>query len=134
LFYQEPGTGQAMIGYSMLPAWRGRGYPSRAAALVALWAFAETGIARLIAGALPTNIASQRVLAKAGFRREAFLKSRLPGADGRRSDDVQFVLLAEDVIAGLQVDQGPDDRVRENQGPDSAARAGQPVDSSDRMP
>jgi RimJ/RimL family protein N-acetyltransferase len=116
LFYQEPGTGQAMIGYSMLPAWRGRGYASRAAALVALWAFAETGIARLIAGALPTNVASQRVLEKAGFRREAFLVSRLPGADGRRSDDVQFVLLAEDVIAGLQV---PGD---------------QPVDSSDRMP
>lgn len=116
LFYQEPGTGQAMIGYSMLPAWRGRGYASRAAALVALWAFAETGIARLIAGALPTNVASQRVLEKTGFRREAFLAARLPGADGRRSDDVQFVLLAEDVIAGLQ---GPGD---------------QPVDSSDRMP
>jgi RimJ/RimL family protein N-acetyltransferase len=119
LFYQEPGTAQAMIGYSMLPAWRGRGYPSRAAALLALWAFAETGIARLIAGALPTNTASQRVLEKAGFRREAYLKSRLPGPDGRRSDDVQFVLLAEDVIAGLQADQ---------------ARADQPVDSSDKMP
>ncbi len=109
LFYQEPGTGQAMIGYSMRPAWRGRGYPSRAAALVALWAFAETGIARLIAGALPTNVASQRVLEKAGFRREAFLTSRLPGADGRRSDDVQFVLLAEDVIAGLRADGGTGD-------------------------
>lgn len=119
LFYQEPGTAQAMIGYSMLPAWRGRGYPSRAAALLALWAFAETGIARLIAGALPTNTASQRVLEKAGFRREAYLKSRLPGVDGGRSDDVQFVLLAEDVIAGLQADRAAED---------------QPVDSSDRMP
>jgi RimJ/RimL family protein N-acetyltransferase len=101
LFYQEPQTAQAMIGYSMLPAWRGRGFPTRAAQLLALWAFAETGIARLIAGALPTNHGSQRVLQKAGFRQEAYLKSRLPGADGRRSDDVQFVLLAEDVIAGL---------------------------------
>jgi RimJ/RimL family protein N-acetyltransferase len=120
LFYLEPATAQAMIGYNMLPAWRGRGYPSRAAALMALWAFAETGIARLIAGALPTNVASQRVLEKAGFRREAYLRSRLPGPDGRRSDDVQFVLLAEDVIAGLQAEQGPDDD--------------QAVDSSDRMP
>ena len=25
LYYQEPPTGQAMIGYSMLPAFRGRG-------------------------------------------------------------------------------------------------------------
>jgi RimJ/RimL family protein N-acetyltransferase len=98
LFYQEPVTGQAMIGYSMLPAFRRRGYPTRAAQLVALWAFAETDIARLIAGALPTNVGSQRVLEKAGFRREAYLKSRLPGPDGVRTDDVQFVLLAEDLL------------------------------------
>jgi RimJ/RimL family protein N-acetyltransferase len=98
LFYQEPATRQAMIGYSMLPAWRGRGYPTRAAQLVSLWAFAETSIARLIAGALPTNLGSQRVLEKAGFKREAYLRSRLPGADGRRNDDVQFVLLAEDLL------------------------------------
>ncbi|WP_305789574.1 GNAT family N-acetyltransferase [Symbioplanes lichenis] len=99
LYYMEPPTAQAMIGYSMMPAWRRRGYPTRAAQLVALWAFAETGIARLIAGALPTNIGSQRVLEKAGFRREAYMRSRLPGPDGRRSDDVQFVLLAEDLLA-----------------------------------
>ena len=94
-----------MIGYSMLPAWRGRGFPTRAAQLVSLWAFAETGIARLIAGALPTNLGSQRVLEKAGFKREAYLRSRLPGTDGRRSDDVQFALLAEDLLAdGARLD------------------------------
>nr|WP_296067338.1 GNAT family N-acetyltransferase [uncultured Actinoplanes sp.] len=98
LFYQEPVTGQAMIGYSMLPAFRGRGFPTRAAQLVALWAFAETDIARLIAGALPTNLGSQRVLEKAGFQREAYLRSRLPGPGGVRVDDVQFVLLAEDLL------------------------------------
>ena len=98
LFYQEPSTGQAMIGYSILPAWRRRGYPTRAARLLSLWVFAETSIARLIAGALPTNLGSQRVLEKAGFQREAYLRSRLPGADGTRHDDVQFVLLPEDVL------------------------------------
>ncbi|HEX9998824.1 MAG TPA: GNAT family N-acetyltransferase [Actinoplanes sp.] len=98
LFYQEPVTGQAMIGYSMLPAFRRRGYPTRAAQLVALWVFAETDIARLIAGALPTNVGSQRVLEKAGFHREAYLKSRLPGVNGVRTDDVQFVRLAEDLL------------------------------------
>jgi len=105
LYYQEPRTGQAMIGYSMMPAWRGRGYPTRAAQLLSLWAFAETGIARLIAGALPTNLGSQRVLEKAGFKREAYLRSRLPGTDGRRSDDVQFALLAEDLLVeGARLD------------------------------
>lgn len=102
LYYQEPRTGQAMIGYSMMPGWRGRGYPTRAAQLISLWAFAETGIARLIAGALPTNLGSQRVLEKAGFSREAYLRSRLPGNAGRRLDDVQFALIAEDLLT-----QGP---------------------------
>ncbi|MFF5291367.1 GNAT family N-acetyltransferase [Paractinoplanes globisporus] len=99
LFYQEPATGQGMIGYSMLPAFRGRGFATRAAQLLSLWAFAETDIARLIAGTLPTNVGSQRVLEKAGFHREAYLRSRLPGPDGTRQDDVQFVLLAEDLLA-----------------------------------
>jgi len=99
LYYQEPRTGQAMIGYSMLPAWRGRGMPTREAQLVSLWAFAETSVARLVAGALPSNLGSQRVLEKAGFKREAYLRSRLPGPDGRRSDDVQFALVAEDLLA-----------------------------------
>ena len=101
LYYQEPRTGQAMIGYSMLRGWRGRGFATRATQLVSLWAFAETGVARLIAGALPANLASQRVLEKAGFKREAYLRSRLPGNDGRRSDDVQYALLAEDLLADV---------------------------------
>jgi len=105
LYYDEPRTGQAMIGYSMSPGWRGRGFPTRAAQLLALWAFAETGIARLVAGALPTNLGSHRVLEKAGFKREAYLRSRLPGDAGRRSDDVQFALLAEDLLAeGARLD------------------------------
>ncbi|MEV6299547.1 GNAT family N-acetyltransferase [Actinoplanes sp. NPDC051861] len=99
LYYQEPPLAQAMIGYSTLPAFRGRGLTTRAAQLVSLWAFAETGIVRLIAGALPTNIGSQRVLEKAGFQREGYMRSRLPGADGTRNDDVQYVLLAGDLLA-----------------------------------
>ncbi|MDI6098306.1 GNAT family N-acetyltransferase [Actinoplanes sp. NEAU-A12] len=98
LYYQEPPTAQAMIGYSVLPAYRGRGFAPRAAQLVALWVFAETDIARLIAGTLPTNTGSQRVLEKAGFTREAYLRSRLPGPDGARLDDVQYVLLAGDLL------------------------------------
>ncbi|WP_229071975.1 GNAT family N-acetyltransferase [Actinoplanes sp. DH11] len=104
LHYQEPPTGQAMIGYSMLPAHRGRGFATRAAQLVGLWAFAETDVARLIAGAAPDNIGSQRVLEKAGFRREAFLRSRLPGPGGVRIDDVQYVLLAGDLLAQASSD------------------------------
>jgi RimJ/RimL family protein N-acetyltransferase len=97
LYYQEPHTGQAMIGYSLLPAWRGRGYATRAARLVARWAFGTVGIARLVAGTMPTNIASQRVLEKAGFQREGFQRARLPSTGGGRVDDVLFALLPGDI-------------------------------------
>ena len=98
LFYMEPSTGQAMIGYSQLPAWRGRGYVTRAVQLLSLWVFAETGVARLIAGTNPTNKGSQRVLERAGFHQEAYLRFRLPGPGNTRVDDVQYVLLPEDVL------------------------------------
>jgi RimJ/RimL family protein N-acetyltransferase len=96
LYYQEPPTGQAMIGYSIAVPWRGRGYATRAAKLVAEWAFTRVGVARLIAGTAPENIGSQRVLERAGFRREGYQRSRLPGADGARIDDVLFALLPSD--------------------------------------
>ncbi|HEU4424080.1 MAG TPA: GNAT family N-acetyltransferase, partial [Pilimelia sp.] len=97
LYYQEPQTGQGMVGYCMMPAWRGRGYMTRAALLLARWAFDEAGIARLTAGTRPDNVGSQRVLERAGFRREGFQRARLPGPDGTRIDDVVFGLLPEDL-------------------------------------
>jgi RimJ/RimL family protein N-acetyltransferase len=98
LYYQEPPTGQAMIGYDLSPEWRGRGYASRAARLVAAWAFDQVGIQRLIAGTRPDNIASQRVLLAAGFRQEGYQRSRLPGVGGTRVDDVMFARLPEDPV------------------------------------
>ncbi|MEV0727744.1 GNAT family N-acetyltransferase [Polymorphospora sp. NPDC050346] len=95
LFYHEPPTGLAMIGYSMLPAWRGRGYPTRAARLLTGWAF-TVGVSRMIAGTLPDNLGSQRVLEKAGFRREGYQRGRLPGVEGTRHDDVLFARLPGD--------------------------------------
>ncbi len=93
LYYWEPNTRQAMIGYSMAPAWRGRGYATRAARLLTGWAFKETGIERVVAGTAPDNVASQRVLERAGFVREGYQRARLPGPDGTRIDDVLYALL-----------------------------------------
>jgi RimJ/RimL family protein N-acetyltransferase len=99
LYYQEPMTGQAMIGYCMLPAWRGRGYATRATRLVARWAFAHVGVGRLVAGTLPSNTGSRRVLERAGFRPEGHLRGRLPGPTGGRLDDLLYGLLPEDLAA-----------------------------------
>jgi RimJ/RimL family protein N-acetyltransferase len=101
LYYQEPATGQAMVGYTLLPAWRGRGYATRAVRLLARWAFDQAGIDRLIAGTSPANVGSQRVLERAGFRREGYLRERLPGPDGTRVDDVLYALIARDQAARL---------------------------------
>jgi RimJ/RimL family protein N-acetyltransferase len=98
--YFEPTTGQAIMGYSVAPAWRGRGYARRAVRLLAGWALDVVNIPRLIAGTAPDNVASQRVLLAAGFRQEGYQRARLPGPAGTRLDDLLFALLPGDLAAG----------------------------------
>ncbi|GAA4593081.1 hypothetical protein GCM10023194_56510 [Planotetraspora phitsanulokensis] len=85
-----PPLGQAMVGYSLLPEYQGRGVMTRAVDLLASWAFEHTGIRRLVAGTASDNGASHRVLERAGFVRELLVKDLLPGPDGTRIDDVQW--------------------------------------------
>ncbi len=89
-YYWEQSTGQAMIGYSMMPEWRGKGYATRAARLVTSWGFDVVGVPRVIAGTAPENLGSQRVLERAGFVREGYQHSRLPGPNGTRIDDILY--------------------------------------------
>ncbi len=91
-----PPLGQAMTGYSVLPEFRGRGFAARAVDLLVGWAFEHTPLARIIAGTSPGNIASQRVLERAGFTREALLRGLLPGPGGTRLDDLQWCRLRSD--------------------------------------
>jgi RimJ/RimL family protein N-acetyltransferase len=95
LFRRQPGT--AAIGYWLVPRVRGQGLGSRAVALLAHWALADTPLERLEALVLPGNVASQRVLEKAGFRREGMLRSHLVIGD-RRVDALMFALLPSDVV------------------------------------
>lgn len=94
--FRHPATGEAMTGYGLLREWRGRRYAEHAVRLLAAWAFAEVGIARLGAGTAPWNIASQRTLERAGFTREGYERGRLPGPDGTRIDNVAYALLPGD--------------------------------------
>ncbi len=96
LYYTDPLSAEGMIGYELTREWRGRGYATRAVRLVAEWAFTHAGIMRLIAGTAPENLGSQRVLERAGFTREGYLRSRLPGVNGTRIDDIQWALLPSD--------------------------------------
>jgi RimJ/RimL family protein N-acetyltransferase len=91
--WMGPGRDELLVGYALLPAFRGRGFATRATKLVARWALTEVGVARLISGTAPENVASQRVLERAGFQREGYERSRLPGVNGTRIDNVPFSLL-----------------------------------------
>ncbi len=91
LYYDAPPLLEAIVGYSLLPEYRGRGFTARAVDLVARWAFAQVGLARLVAGTAPDNVASQRVLERAGFQREAYQRARLPGPGGTRIDNLEYV-------------------------------------------
>jgi RimJ/RimL family protein N-acetyltransferase len=85
--------GTGAVGFWLVPAARGQGAASRAVRLIAGWAFAELGLARLEITCAPDNEASQRVALRCGFSREGVLRSHLPFKGGRR-DSVLFSLLA----------------------------------------
>jgi RimJ/RimL family protein N-acetyltransferase len=97
LFTDRPGE-IAEIAYGAHPAARGRGLVARGLRLVAPWAFATLGVARLEARADPANIASQRTLENAGFTREG-LERRSRAVHGVRCDMVCWSLLPEDLAA-----------------------------------
>jgi RimJ/RimL family protein N-acetyltransferase len=79
------------IGYFVLPAARGRGIATTIARLLAEHAL-SLGIARVAAYVNVGNTASERVLTRAGFKREGVVRS-MPKPDGRRVDKTLFSLL-----------------------------------------
>ena len=86
--------GVASLGYTVHPAFRGRGYTARALRLIAPWAFDVAGYARLELGAKRANVASQRAAISAGFAPDGVRERRLRNADGSFSDEICFALLA----------------------------------------
>lgn len=62
------------IGIALLPQHRGRGYGSGAQAAVARYLFRTTAVQRVEASTDVDNVAEQRALDKAGFRREGVLR------------------------------------------------------------
>jgi len=88
--------GTVEIGYWLIPRARGRGLGSRAVGLVARWAVTEAEFARVEALVVPDNVSSQRVLEKAGFRREGHLRSYLV-YEWQRADALVYSLLPSDL-------------------------------------
>lgn len=86
----------AGLGYWIVPDARGRGLATRAVRLASDWVLTATGAARIEAWATTHNLASQRVLAAAGFSREGVLRSFL-GDAVEREDMVVFSRVSADL-------------------------------------
>lgn len=65
--------GRAEIAYDLAPALWNRGIASRACAAVSGWALQSLGLRRVQATVLDSNLASQRVLQRCGFKPEGLL-------------------------------------------------------------
>ena len=59
--------GKVEIGYGVAEDWRGNGYATEAVSALVDWAMKRPGVLMVTAETEPSNIASQRVLEKAGF-------------------------------------------------------------------
>ena len=56
------------LGYGIVPSRQGRGYATEAVVAMLSMAWADPGVTAVVATTARGNVASQRVLAKAGFR------------------------------------------------------------------
>jgi ribosomal-protein-alanine N-acetyltransferase len=59
--------GELMVGYGLVPSARGKGYATEALRVVAGYGLAQPGVTRIVADPDLDNVASHRVLEKAGF-------------------------------------------------------------------
>ena len=87
--------GGCWIGYLLVPWERGKGYGSEAVLLITDYLFLHKDIGRIQAETHPANTASQRVLEKAGFRREGVLR-RTFFSRGVWRDTAMYSLLREE--------------------------------------
>jgi RimJ/RimL family protein N-acetyltransferase len=101
-FTWEHGRGE--VGYLLGREARGRGHATRALRLICAWGFATLGLERIDLYAATGNTASQRVAERAGFKREAILRS-YHVQHGTVLDMVAFGLLAE-ALGGLLLQPG----------------------------
>ncbi|RNI23193.1 GNAT family N-acetyltransferase [Flexivirga caeni] len=95
--------GNGELGYWLYPHARGRGLMGAAVELVRKHAFGEVGLRRLQAGTTAGNLASARVLRRAGFRMWGIERAVLSRGDGPPADALNWELLASDDVDAQRV-------------------------------
>jgi len=82
-------------GYFILPEYHGQGYMTEALNEVIRFAFEDDGVYRISTGCITENRASERVMQKCGFTKEAEFKC-YTWHDGRIKDRVEYRLLRDE--------------------------------------
>jgi RimJ/RimL family protein N-acetyltransferase len=83
---------RAEVGYWLAREARGEGHATRAVGLICCWGFSSLALERIDLLAATGNLTSQGVAQRAGFTREAVLRSYMRG-NHERQDMVAFGLL-----------------------------------------
>jgi RimJ/RimL family protein N-acetyltransferase len=95
----EPTVGaEALIGYTIDPAYAGNGYATEIAGALLRIAFEDAGVRRVTAGCYADNAASVRVLEKIGMRREQYGVQDSWHAELGWIDGATYALLAEEWV------------------------------------
>jgi RimJ/RimL family protein N-acetyltransferase len=89
------GTKQLEIGYSLVPSERGKGYCSEAIQIMVDYLFLSKEVMRIQAQTDQRNLASQKVLEKAGFKKEGALRNNF-FIRGEWTDDYIFSIIREE--------------------------------------
>jgi RimJ/RimL family protein N-acetyltransferase len=90
-----PAHARAEVGYWLARAARGQGHAVRAVRVICSWGFRSLGLERIDLLAATNNAPSRHVAERAGFTREAVLRSYMQGTY-QRQDMVAYGLLASD--------------------------------------
>ena len=85
----------AEIGYWMHPEMRGQGIATSAAKLITNLGITSIGFRRIEGVVDVENIASQRLLLKAGYEREGVLKKKVTREDGSQLDMAMLAVTAD---------------------------------------
>ena len=100
----NPESAAFNLGIELLPEARGRGYGTEAQMQLVVYLFATSGVNRVEAATDLENVAEQRSLEKAGFRREGVLRGSQFRA-GAYHDLVYYAVL-RDEVEGTSGDDG----------------------------
>jgi len=93
--FHSPRGSHFVIGYKLLPSERNKGYCTEAVQIIVDYLFLSKNLVRIQAETNPRNIASQRVLEKAGFTKEGLVR-RSNFIRGKWEDGLLYSIIKEE--------------------------------------